>query len=355
MLIYTRFIKQNFQAALLTVGFAITISLVPFLTPKRPEGLTGQTYAEVYPSTDNRGHNTQLSIVNFKLRNDGKRTITIKSVHSSCGCSKPTIRPEVILPDQICDIEIEVRHPPVGERAVTVSLNTDSQLTPKVNLELRVFGLKKPPFIFDTTKNLSLTYDKTVKEPSPTEIEIKTIETSKNPQEPTVSSDTSFLKFRPISVDESSYTLPGTILRTYRFAVDVLSTKPIGDITGVITVKAKWSPDEIAEIGYFIKEQSSILVVPQNLNVELTKKMEPKFMVVNHTAYKNRKISFSGTAMRFFNAVPQEKLGEGQYHSYILKPKEQTIPVGAYTLDAQIQDLKDSATISINVLSAELN
>ena len=87
----------------------------------------------------------------FQLFNSGGEPVNVLAVESGCGCARPTVHPEKILPGEVATVDVQVDEIPIGERVVPISLTTDSSATPQVVLSVKVIG-RRPPLPMCSTR-----------------------------------------------------------------------------------------------------------------------------------------------------------------------------------------------------------
>jgi hypothetical protein len=83
----------------------------------------------------------------FQIENHGGQPVRILNVEKSCGCLDTQVQPQVIPPGGSATVVVHATPILVGQRTETVSLQTDSPLTPTVTLALKIVGSRRPPFL----------------------------------------------------------------------------------------------------------------------------------------------------------------------------------------------------------------
>ena len=116
----------------------------------------------------------KVAKVRFPIKNVGGKQVRIVSMSSGCGCAVPKIEPKVIEPGKTGYVEVEAASPLIGEKLVTITLETDSAKTPILPLQLRLVGGGSPPFLLSAEGDLS--YHEDIARSKPRQIEVLTIE-----------------------------------------------------------------------------------------------------------------------------------------------------------------------------------
>ena len=91
----------------------------------------------------------------FVVENVGDTSVRILEVETSCGCAKPKIEPTTIAPGKSGTVEVQATPLQIGEKMVSITLHTDSTLSPTIILSLRIIGSRLPPFMGQAKGELS--------------------------------------------------------------------------------------------------------------------------------------------------------------------------------------------------------
>ena len=70
----------------------------------------------------------------FQVRNESSETIRILHMTSSCGCAVPTLPTSVLAPGETVQVQVGIVRPPTGTNSATVTLFTDSVISPTTTL-----------------------------------------------------------------------------------------------------------------------------------------------------------------------------------------------------------------------------
>jgi hypothetical protein len=183
----------------------------------------------------------------FEIRNDGGRPVRILEWSTSCGCATPRIEPTTILPQGVGIVEVQTVPFPTGEKTATITLRTDSPITPEVKLQLRVIGTRRPPYLLKALGDMSFQLDSA--SGVTREILAYSIEVSgSKPNPPIVTTDISFVHVgKSTLVDDKPYVEQGTVARIYRFEVSC-SRGMEGAFAGDIVVTDPWDKQHVERL-----------------------------------------------------------------------------------------------------------
>ena len=102
------------------------------------------------------------------------------------------VRPEIIPPGRTATVTVSVNPLDVGEKLIPITLTTDSQTTPTVNLALHVTGYREPPFLWRVLGDLTYRWDDIVSG-SARELDVEAGEIGNRGEVPVAHSDLPFL------------------------------------------------------------------------------------------------------------------------------------------------------------------
>ena len=199
----------------------------------------------------------------FRLVNDGERSVRITSIESGCGCAKPTAPPSLVAPGASTTVEVTATPLPVGERTVTIRLLTDSKRTPEIPLQLQMFTHSEPPFIIDTSGDLS--FVDWVPGSEPRHLLVITAERAGSSTPPRIECDLPYVEISLIDKSVKPYPDPGINQITYRFALSLRRAPPGDHFQGVARVIAAWDGVEAANLHLFGSVHKAISAAPTRL------------------------------------------------------------------------------------------
>lgn len=156
-----------------------------------------------------------------RLRNDSRETVKILAVNSSCGCTVTDDLPaEPIQPGHVAQFPVVVSPQQFGTKQIMLTINTDSALTPIVQVKITVRGNSiRPPFVAAAPSQIRLIGHKP-NEKIDQEFAIQSVESHGDPPwiQEIQSSDPSIVctLLRPPEVEAP---VAGLIRRTYQFRV----------------------------------------------------------------------------------------------------------------------------------------
>ena len=184
----------------------------------------------------------------FELENVGGSPVHILEVQTSCGCATPEVQPTTIAPGKTGTVVVRAVPLHIGERMVSITLNTDSPSSPKVVLQLRIVGSRRAPFMGRAYGELNYLVGSSMSEGR--KIFADAIESSGSiPSPPIARTEMPFLEIsNPTLESEAPHTLPGTIRRRYVYEVTLASKVPSGRFVGEVTVTDPWDTDHVERV-----------------------------------------------------------------------------------------------------------
>lgn len=208
-----------------------------------------------------------LAVGEFKLANTGGNPVRIVETISSCGCAKPTVSTAVVQPNAQTTVRVEALVQAVGEKVATVTLQTDSPLTPEVILKLRVISDRRPPFLVTAVGDITFRGDYSLDEPRQI-VAVTLVPITEENREPIIWHQIPFLKVNPPIIDET--VLAEKALRQVRYAykVGLSSRPPEGLFSGEILVTDPWDANNLVRITVSLETPSPIRVIPSRLIVK---------------------------------------------------------------------------------------
>ncbi len=238
-------------------GIALSVSS----KPRGPGSLLPRESVVLWrcPETSKPGF-TEAVQSKFEVVNMGGSNVEITSIESGCGCTKPRVEPKVIPPGRSGFVTFEAKPFPIGEKRVSIVLNTDSPKTPDVRLTLRMIGSRKPPFLLNIRGDLSYPNWEATK--APREIIVTTVEGLEMTNEPKPTCDLPQVRFERQSIDEQPYTTPDTVQRTYKYLALFDPAVDDDTVSGELRVVDPWMLDHIETLQVFVKSEPPIRVAP---------------------------------------------------------------------------------------------
>jgi hypothetical protein len=92
----------------------------------------------------------------YRLVNDGDRNLVLGQTTTTCGCTLASIEPTVVPPHGSAAVTVLGEPPEAGERNVRITVETNDQRSPHMNLELIMVGATPMPFIGHTSGPIQL-------------------------------------------------------------------------------------------------------------------------------------------------------------------------------------------------------
>lgn len=207
----------------------------------------------------------------FELRNVGGRVVRILEVKSSCGCATPRVEPTSIAPGGTGTVEIQALPLQVGERVANVTLITDSPITPRVVLQLRIIGSRRPPLLLTAAGDLS--FVASPEEELAREIVATTVEHAESePTPPIIKTDVQALELTGLTLRaEAPSVEPGTVSREYAGQAKLATGTHRGTFTGSVAVVDPWGPERVEELRVHGEILPMLSAVPPRILLRLNR------------------------------------------------------------------------------------
>jgi hypothetical protein len=190
------------------------------------------------------------------------------------------ILPTSLQPGSTGVVEVQTTPPLAGEIVETVTLHTDSSLTPSIPLRVRVAGNRRPPFLLSAAGDL--TYPSGASRTDRRIVIAVNIETaSEDPRPPQVRSDLPFLRVGVPKIQEKPYNvIPGTVMRTYEFDVDFRADPPDSYFSGRVNVTDPWDSGRAQVIEVYGHAAADLRIVPARITLHPNNVESFDFLVI---------------------------------------------------------------------------
>lgn len=251
---------------LLLVGIGIILiafGSLKYFRPPTPGNLYPLKDDIVWVGPSDGQSRTAFVNLEFPVANNGGQRVRVLSVESACGCALPRVEPTVFDPRQTGVVFVSAQVPPLGEKAVTITLNTDSPKSPTVTLHFRLISRRTPPYILKVTGDLTFAGRFTINDSR--ELVVDTVEPPGSPQPPLVRSSLEAIAIAYSSSSERPYLTPDTVHRTYRYRVTPLTADAETAKRGQVEVRGVWSPSDVQYIQSALIPYQAIHVSPTNV------------------------------------------------------------------------------------------
>jgi hypothetical protein len=259
--------------ALLASGAATMAVTTLFALSTGPSGVPGRIEAAEstivwtgpQDSTHGRAGNAEVS---FVIRNVGHQPVRILRTTSGCGCATLHVTSKTLTAGQRAEVRVSAIPPAVGERAVPITLETDSPVTRTVDLVLKMGATRKPPFLLGLSGVLAYLSDDWKKETR--EVEAITYVTSNTPRVvPVVTCDLPFITIEPGEVVEGTSRIGGSIRRDYRYRIIVTADPGVSHFSGTVKAVDPWDPGHVETLPIHGEARRPIRWTPSIVQLEI--------------------------------------------------------------------------------------
>jgi hypothetical protein len=230
-------------------------------------------------SSHNRAGNAEVS---FVIRNVGGQPVQILEIKSGCGCAAPEVTSKKLLAGQRAEVRVSAIPPAIGERAVPITLETDSPVTRTVDLVLKMSATRKPPFLLRLSGVLAYLADDWKKETR--EFEAITFVTSDTPHiVPVVTCDLPFIKIEPDDVVEEAQRTGEAIQRNHRYRITVTADPGVSHFSGTVKAVDPWDPSHVETLPIHGEIRRPVRWVPSvvRLQIDGSNTVDPVGLVIS--------------------------------------------------------------------------
>lgn len=239
--------------------------------------------------------------VAFSLRNLGGTPIRILSLTSGCGCAEPKAEPKVVPVGGSCRVTVAASPLQFGVKTVPIRVVTDSSSTPVIELELRIRGSQKPPFLQSTSGDLVFS------EPKPgqtREFGVVSVVPIDVEEEPRVVCDLPYVQVNLARRDSRPEgTVPGFDVRIDWFTVTLDEGVP-GDFRGEVRVLDPWVEGRILPLDVSGTTTPSVRVAPARLTLRIREAADSGPPTMFMVAVRDRELASRVTVTREEGAPP---------------------------------------------------
>lgn len=219
------------------------------------------------------GHAPVQVKARFRLVNMSGRVVNIISVESGCGCARAIPSETSIGPRRVAWLDVEGTPFPIGDRTVPISVLTDSPLTPKIDLRLRMVGSRTPPFLLNAEGDLSfINVERSrLKEGGESrKFVVRLVESDSAGRDPSFRFRPPSLRIEKISSTTEPYLSPGSVLRTQIYSASFVEFPVDSRIAGVVSVVDPWFQDHVIDLNLYAEIRSRIRIAPSRGHIDIT-------------------------------------------------------------------------------------
>lgn len=196
------------------------------------------------------------------LKNVGSSSVQIESIQSGCGCTKVVAEPSYIPAGSSAILTIEAIAPSTGYKDVPIAINykTRSQKELQIQIAVRLYGCKKPPYI--ESAQLEYDYETGLNVTHPAILSIISYEIPNQTKAPIINFEKPNL--RAEFIERKMINLPGNqniVFASYRYKVteDGDDNAPF---SSAIKVQDPWTEESFKILPIFRKYADPIRIVP---------------------------------------------------------------------------------------------
>lgn len=228
----------------------------------------------------------ELATPVFSLVNNSSTVIHILDVKSSCGCAAPKLPSSYVLPGQRIQLSVDAIRPAAGANSATVTLLTDSRITPVVKMTSTMAAKGDGGASVFEVEPRRIVLERRIGNDSPSPVQIlsiKSIEQSPDRFVKGVECDLPGLMIREHSVTASRPLFGSNFVeRQYKFLIEIDPKFPVGSYYGNITLTTKAksiAPNHRIDISLII--DGHIVATPRSVFARVSNSEMPKLPMWN--------------------------------------------------------------------------
>lgn len=223
-----------------------------------------------FPLGEERGGQavgSQRLLASFHLFNAGASPVAILSAHASCGCAVLRVDRRRVEPGRAALLEVGVDPIEIGKRLVSLTVETDSRVTPQIIAGLTILGSRRPPYLQEATGDLYYHPGRQISDERT--LTVKTIEAGGSPTvQPPIHCDLPFVLIEKAAMSTRRDPDDPTIVeRRYEFRVRFRSRPPRNAFSGTVRVVDPWFPERKLEVHIQGAEDPEMAVAPKQLRL----------------------------------------------------------------------------------------
>lgn len=199
----------------------------------------------------------------FAVVNAGGQPVRILSATSGCGRAKPIVQPEILLPGRTASVKVKTSGTTlgVGERAVPITLRTDSVATPELVLFVQLKSEQVPPYLVRADGELVFRGD--LKLGTSRTLAVEVVERGPQVRVPHPTSDLPFLRFvEQGTTEREAPNAAGVFHRHHIYRVEITAPPPNDLFTGQVSIPDPWNAERFLRVPVLGERSKSIQVAP---------------------------------------------------------------------------------------------
>ncbi len=257
-------VGAGFVLCLISLSFSVAQSF-----RKRPGELRTKTPSLEWKSTEKTSTKSWAQgVVTFEIENCGESEVRILSLERGCGCVDAKMRSDSIPPGGLGFLDVTASPQVIGEKRVTIRLATDSLLTPKLNLDLKVVGTRRPPYLLSAAGDLNFLDC----EPGASdEFEVTSVAHSGEDREVKLECDLPFAQIEKVSlIRKPSVDDPNVLYHIRRYRLRLKENLSEQSFQGRVQIGDPWDPERFLTVPISGLMKPAFRVVPTRLRFDLS-------------------------------------------------------------------------------------
>ena len=297
--------------------------------------------------------NLDAAQAKFRLENVGGRPVRILDVQTTCGCVTPEISPKTVAPGEVRVVEVKATPIQIGEKSVDITITTDSPVSPKLVLTLRIIGSRRGPYMFEVQGDLNFPVGTTGDDVRFVLVNQVELEKSR-PTPPIVKNELKFIQLTGPELElEGPFSAPGMVHRRYVCKARKRMADGDPSQSGRISVVDPWDPDHVEAAHVHCEASVPIRVSPTRAILTVqngTGGQRPvaRFVVSTRESIPDLVIELEGDAIAWL-ALERKPSKDGKLHHFSLALKGDDGPDGLYSVSVGSPSSPDRIQVPVAV------
>jgi hypothetical protein len=187
------------------------------------------------------------------------------SVESGCGCTIASVTPTTVQPGDAAVVTAIGTPLSSGERAVALTIHTDSVLSPEIVLHFEMITDRTPPFITEIAGDFA--YPDTGFANESRDVLVRSVEGGQPWLTPIVQTDLPFLGIAKPTIREAPYDESSLKTISYTYRVTFTAKAPDGSFTGRIWAIDPKTGEKTGDLLVIHRSKRNIIAVPSAMTL----------------------------------------------------------------------------------------
>lgn len=206
----------------------------------------------------------------FDLSNVGRKSVTVLSLESGCGCSVPVMRNKVIPPGGSEPVTVEAMLPPTGKKLVPIVATTDSPDFPTATCEIELRSRRTPPYLINVHGDLVFEGSQT--QDFSRRIKVFAAQEPASTEVPSLACDLPFVEINYEAASDTQYPDSPWVEREHAYLITVDAKRAGGTFSGSVTIADPWDNAVMKQVPITGKPLGAVRVAPSRVIIRIDSK-----------------------------------------------------------------------------------